>query len=165
VFGALLPLWNPGGVFDRVLPWRLLVATLTLEFGPRLGPLLRKRFRLAARAVLTIQFLLGVYGGYFGGAVGLMMIAVWSLLDRADLRRLNPARTLMVAAANTVAVLCFAAAGAIRWLEALVVALGAIGGGYGGTWLGKRLSGKIVRFARLVVATGITIAFFFRTLA
>ncbi len=162
LLGALLLLWTPGGVFDRVLPWLLLVATLTLAFEPRLGPILRARFRLGAGAVLGVQFLLGIYGGYFGGAVGLMMIAAWSLLDGADLRALNPARTLMVTGANTVAVLCFILAGVIRWPEALAVALGALGGGYGGAWLGKRLPAPIVRRATLLVATGITLAFFFR---
>jgi uncharacterized membrane protein YfcA len=165
LLGALLLLWTPGGVFDRVLPWLLLVATLTLAVGPRLGPVLRERFRLGAGAVLIVQFLLGIYGGYFGGAVGLMMIAVWSLLDGADLRTLNPARTLMVTAANTVAVLCFILAGAIRWPEALAVALGAVGGGFGGAWLGKRLPAAMVRRVTLVVAAGITIAFFVRGFA
>lgn len=165
LLGALLLLWTPGGVFDRVLPWLLLVATLTLAFGPRLGPVLRERLRLNAGAVLIVQFLLGIYGGYFGGAVGLMMIAVWSLLDSADVRTLNPARTLMVTAANTVAVLCFILAGAIRWPEALVVALGAIGGGFGGAWLGKRLPAPLVRRVTLLVAAGITIAFFVRAFA
>ena len=162
LLGALLLLSTPGSIFDRLLPWLLLIATLTLAFGPRLGPLLRERFRLGAGAVLSAQFLLGVYGGYFGGAVGLMMIAVWSLLDGADLRTLNPARTLMVTAANTVAVICFILAGAIRWPEALAVAFGAVGGGYGGAWLGKRLPAPIVRRTTLLVAAGITIAFFVR---
>ena len=94
LLGALLLLWTPGNLFDLVLPWLLLVATVTLAFGPRLGPLLRRRFRLGIAAILTVQFLLGVYGGYFGGAVGLMMIAAWSLLDNADVQTLSPARTL-----------------------------------------------------------------------
>ena len=47
--------------------------------------------------------MLGVYGGYFGGAVGIMMMAAWSLLDAIDLKAMNPARTLLVSAMNTVA--------------------------------------------------------------
>jgi uncharacterized membrane protein YfcA len=165
LLGALLLLWTPGSVFDRVLPWLLLVATVTLAIGPRLGPFLRERIRLGARAVISVQFLLGIYGGYFGGAVGLMMIAAWSLLDGADVHTLSPARTLMVSAANTVAVLCFVLAGVVRWPQALAVAAGAIGGGYGGAWLGKRLPAKIVRRVTLVAAAGITVAFFYRAFA
>ena len=57
---------------------------------------LRKHFKAGPAVVIPIQFLLGIYGGYFGGAVGLMMMAVWSLLANADLKALNPPRTLMV---------------------------------------------------------------------
>jgi uncharacterized protein len=160
--GALLLLWTPNAAFDRVLPWLLLVATLTLAAGPRLAPFVRSRFRGGLPLVLLIQFLLGVYGGYFGGAVGLMMMAAWSLLGSADLKTLNPPRTLLVSAANTVAVLCFALAGAVEWLAATLVAGGAILGGYAGAHLGKRLSSALVRAATLLVATAMTVAFFLR---
>ncbi len=163
--GGLLLLWTPGALFDRVLPWLLLTATLTLAFGPRLGPLLRARVRLGVVSILAVQFLLGIYGGYFGGAVGLMMMAAWSLLDGADVKTLNPARTLMVTAANTVAVLCFIIAGAVRWPESLALAAGAIAGGYGGARLGRRLPAKVVRIATLLVAAGMTLAFFVRAFA
>lgn len=163
--GALLLLWTPSTLFDRVLPWLLLAATLALAFGPRLGPWLRSRVHLGVGPVLAVQFLLGVYGGYFGGAVGLMMLAAWSLLDAADVKALNPARTLMVTAANTVAVLCFALAGVVHWPQTLVVALGAIVGGYGGARLGKRLPPGLVRAVTLALAAAMTAAFFLRAFA
>jgi uncharacterized membrane protein YfcA len=160
--GALLLLWTPSSLFDRVLPWLLLVATLMLSFGPQLGPALRKRFQAGPRVVVTIQLLLGVYGGYFGGAVGLMMMAVWSLLAKADLKSLNPPRTLLVMAANTIALLCFVVAGAVRWPETLALALGSVFGGYGGAVLGKRLPSRAVRIVTIVLAAGITAVFFVR---
>jgi uncharacterized membrane protein YfcA len=160
--GALLLLWTPGAVFDQVLPWLLLTATVVLASGPRLGPFLRARFRAGIGVVLAVQFLLGIYGGYFGGAVGLMMMAVWSLLDGADVKALNPPRTLMVTAANTVAVLCFIIAGAVYWRETLVLGLGAVAGGYGGARLGRVLPATAVRGATLLVAAGMTLAFFLR---
>jgi len=160
--GALLLLWTPSSLFDRVLPWLLLIATLALVFAPRIGPALRERFRIGLPGVLAIQLLLGVYGGYFGGAVGLMMMAAWSLLDSADIKALNPARTLLVTAANTIAVLCFVIAGAVRWPEALAVAAGAVFGGYGGAHLGRVLPVRVTRAATILLATGMTIAFFVR---
>jgi uncharacterized membrane protein YfcA len=155
-------LWTPSALFDRVLPWLLLAATLTLTFGPKLGPTLRARFQAGPGLVVTIQFLLGVYGGYFGGAVGLMMMAVWSLLAQADLKSLNPPRTLMVTSANTVAVLCFVVAGAVRWPETVALAVGAATGGYGGALLGKRLPAPVVRMTTIVLAAAITAVFFVR---
>lgn len=160
--GALLLLWTPSSVFDRVLPWLLLAATIMLTLGPRLGAALRARFVAGPAVVWAIQFLLGVYGGYFGGAVGLMMLAAWSLLTTADIKLLNPTRMLLVTAANTIAVLCFIVLGAVWWLQTLVLGAGAIAGGYGGAHLGKRLPATAVRVVTLVVATGITSAFFYR---
>jgi uncharacterized membrane protein YfcA len=160
--GALLLLWTPATLFDRVLPWLLLVATLTLTFGPRLGALLRARFQAGPATVVAIQFLLGIYGGYFGGAVGLMMMAAWSLLAEADIKSLNPPRVLMVTTANTVAVICFVLAGAVQWSETLILGLGALFGSYGGALLGKRLPAGTVRITTLILAAVITAVFFVR---
>lgn len=160
--GALLLLWTPTSIFDRVLPWLLLVATLMLAFGPRLGAILRARLPAGSGAVLAVQALLGLYGGYFGGAVGLMMIAAWSLLTDADVKTLNPPRTLMVTAANTAAVLCFAAAGAVHWPATLLTGAGALAGGYLGAHLGRRLPPGLVRAVTLIIAMGMTAMFFMR---
>ncbi len=160
--GAVLLLATPNAAFDRVLPWLLLVATLALAAGPRLGAAVRTRFRSGLPTVLAIQFLLGVYGGYFGGAVGLMMMAAWGLLDAADLKALNPPRTLLVTAANTVAAVMFASAGLVRWPEMVAVAAGAVCGGYGGAHAGRRLPSLLVRRATLLLAVGMTAAFFLR---
>lgn len=160
--GAALLLSTPTPIFDDVLPWLLLVATLALAVSPKLGPLLRARFRAGIAVVLTIQFLLGVYGGYFGGAVGLMMMAAWGLLDGADVKALNPPRTLFVSAANTVAVLCFGLAGIVHWPRVLPVSGGALLGGYAGARIGKRLPPRIVRDATVLLAAAMTLHFFLR---
>jgi len=162
LLGALLLLWTPTSVFDRVLPWLLLVASLMLAFGPRIGPALRARFRAGLVTVLLIQFVLGIYGGYFGGAVGLMMMAAWALLDGADVKALNAPRTLLVSAANGVAVLCFIVAGVVRWPEALTMGVGALLGGYFGAHAGRRLPPAVVRLATVLVAVATTLVFFVR---
>lgn len=162
LLGALLLLWTPTSVFDRVLPWLLLAASLMLAFGPRLGPALRARFRAGLVTVLLIQFVLGIYGGYFGGAVGLMMMAAWALLDGADVKALNAPRTLLVSAANGVAVLCFIVAGVVRWPEALTMGIGALLGGYVGAHAGRRLPPAVVRLVTVLVAGVTTLVFFVR---
>jgi len=88
--GALLLLLTPQSAFDVVIPWLLLVATLTFAFGHRLGPALRRRLRIGPVTLILVQFVLAVYGGYFGGAVGIMMMAAWALLSGSDLHRMNP---------------------------------------------------------------------------
>ena len=160
--GALLLLWTPSSVFDRILPWLLLAATIMLIFGPRLGAALHARFAAGPAVVWVIQFLLGIYGGYFGGAVGLMMLAAWSLITTADIKMLNPTRMVLVTAANTIAVLTFVVLGAVSWPHTLALGAGAIAGGYGGAHVGKRLPAAMVRIITLAVAVAITAAFFYR---
>lgn len=160
--GSLLLLWTPSSTFDVILPWLLLTATLALAFGPKVTPWLQKHARVGAAPILAIQFALGVYGGYFGGAVGLMMMAAWSLLAGVDLKQLNPPRTLMVSAANSIAVLCFVVAGAVRWRETLLLAVGALIGGYLGAHVGRRLDPRVVRGATIALSVAMTVAFFVR---
>lgn len=161
--GAVLLLSTSSSTFSFVLPWLLLCASLTLAFGRRLGEALRRRWRIGASAVLAIQFALGVYGGYFGGAVGIMMMAVWGLLDTRDLKSLNAPRTLLVSAANSVAVITFAVAHAVRWPETIAMLVAAIAGGYSGAQVGRRASPALIRTGTLLVSAGITVAFFVKT--
>jgi len=163
--GALLLLRTSSAAFTFVLPWLLLVASLALAFGRRIGEALRARWHIHAHAVLAVQFGLGIYGGYFGGAVGIMMIAVWGLLDNSDIKRLNAPRTLLVSAANMVAVLAFIVAGAVRWPETLAMLAGAVIGGYGGAHIGKRAPANAIRALTLCATACITLAFFLKTYA
>jgi uncharacterized membrane protein YfcA len=162
VIGALLLLRTPITAFDFILPWLLAIATVTLAFGPHLGELLRRRWRIGAPWVVGVQFALGVYGGYFGGGVGLMMMAVWSLLSERTLKSFNAPRTLMVCAANTVAVFIFIAAHAVRWREALIMLLGAVVGGFCGANIGRRAPAGVIRVGTLILSVGITLGFFVR---
>jgi uncharacterized protein len=160
--GAILLLSTPVETFDRVLPWLLLLAALALGFGPRLGVWLRRRWRITPAAVLTVQFALAIYGGYFGGAVGIMMMAVWGLLENRDLKSLNAPRTLLVAAANMMAVLTFVVAQAVQWRETAVMLTAAALGGYGGAQIGRRAPAAAVRAGTLLLTIAITLAFFAR---
>jgi uncharacterized protein len=162
VIGALLLLRTPITAFDKILPWLLAIATVTLAFGRHLGEMLRRRRRIGAPVVLVVQFGLGIYGGYFGGGVGIMMMAVWSLLSDRTLKSFNAPRTLMVCAANTVAVFIFIAASAVRWPEALAMLAGAIVGGFCGANIGRRAPAGVIRVGTLTLSVAITLGFFVR---
>jgi uncharacterized protein len=160
--GSLLLLLTPRSAFDAVLPWLLLWATVMFAVGRRAGEALRRRVHISAAPVLVLQFLLALYGGYFGGAVGIMMMAVWSLVSPADLRDLNPPKALLVAATNAIAVLCFLVAGRVAWAQTLPLLVAAIVGGYGGARLARRLSPRVLRLGVLLVSTFMTGVFFVR---
>jgi uncharacterized protein len=163
--GAVLLLHTSSTVFSFALPWLLLLASVALAFGRRLGDALSGRLRIPRSVVLAVQFALGLYGGYFGGAVGIMMIAMWGLFDGRDFKSLNAPRTLLVSAANATAVFTFIVAHAVHWPETLVMLLAAIIGGYGGALIGRRAPPKVLRAGTLALTFCVTLAFFLRTYA
>jgi uncharacterized membrane protein YfcA len=161
--GAVLLLVTPGAAFDVVVPWLLLLATLTFAAGPRPGLWLRERVRISRSKLLVVQLILAIYGGYFGGAIGLMMMAVWTLIDTSDLKVLAGSRTLLVSTANGAAVICFLAAGVVRIPEMLAMMLSAIAGGYFGARLALYLPARILRLFIVALSAIVTAGFFLRT--
>jgi len=160
--GAILLLVTPGAAFDLVIPWLLLLATLTFAGGRQLGDALRRHVTIGRTPFLIVQFILSIYGGYFGGAIGLMMMAVWTLLNGAELNVLAPTRTLLVSAANGAAVLCFIAVGAVRWPEMLAMMVSAICGGYFGARYARLLPARVLRVFVVLLSATVTAGFFYR---
>jgi uncharacterized membrane protein YfcA len=163
--GAILLLATPAHLFDVVIPWLLLLATLTFAFGARAGLALRRVINVGPRALPFVQFVISIYGGYFGGAVGLMMMAAWSLLYATDdFKSMAPVRVLLTSAANGAAVIWFIGAGAVRWPEALSMLVASVIGGYLGARLTRILPAEVVRRCVVVMTAVITMAFFWRTM-
>lgn len=161
--GAALLLATPTATFDQVVPWLLLLATTLLALGDRPRRAMeRLRWQVGAAATLAIQTVLAIYGGYFGGAVGLMMLAAWSLLTRSTLKEQMPARTVMVSTANAAAAIGFAAASVVAWGPAIAVLSGGILGGYGGARLARRLPAPLIRAVVLGICSLTTATFFVR---
>jgi uncharacterized protein len=162
IVGALLLLFTPQKTFDSVIPWLLLVATLLIAFGPRISPILKRLFHIGPVTVVVIQFFIAIYGGYFGGAIGILMLATWTVFGLTDIHVMNANRTLMGAAANSVAAVLFIFAHKIWWPQTLVMLVACIVGGYIGALAAKRVRPSYVRGFVIVVSAGITIAFFLR---
>jgi len=160
--GALLLLFTSPRFFDALLPWLMLVGTLTFALGRPLGAALRRRVRVGPGTVLAAQIVLSVYAGYFGGGVGIMMLAVWGLLDELDIKAMNALRTLLVSVANLVAVAVFVVGGTIRWPETLVLLVAAIVGGYFGARLASRMPAAALRGFVILFSTAMTAVFFWR---
>lgn len=160
--GALLLAATPTRVFDVVVPWLLLVAFIAIALGKRAADALRTRFTIGPRTLMAAQALLGLYGGYFGGGVGLMTTATYGLLAGIAPHRLMAPRTLMLAIANTAAAMVFIATGLVRWSAALPMIAGAIVGGFVGARLGDTLPPVAVRIWTLGVTAMTTLVFFWR---
>lgn len=163
--GAVLLLATPARLFDAVIPFLLLLATLTFAFGARVGLALRRAVTIKPSALPVLQFVIATYGGYFGGAVGLMMMAMWSLLTaNADLKATAPMRVLLVSSANGAAVVWFIATGAVRWPETLAMLSASVIGGYLGARLTQILHPRVVRGFIVALTATVTGAFFARLL-
>jgi uncharacterized membrane protein YfcA len=163
LLGALLLMFTSTRTFDVILPWLLLVGTLAFAFGRQAGEWLRARIRIGSGLMLSCQFLLGIYGGYFGGAVGLMMLAVWSLLGNFQIHAMNAARSLIVGATNLVAAICFIVGGLIYWPQTVTMLVAAVAGGYLGARAARRLSPTTARVVISCINFVITALFFWRT--
>ncbi|MHC5541499.1 sulfite exporter TauE/SafE family protein, partial [Singulisphaera rosea] len=160
--GAILLLVTPQTSFDGIAPWLLLVGTLTFAFGKQAGAWLRRWIQIGPKTLVCGQFLLGIYGGYFGGAVGIMTMAALSLLGHTDITAMNAAKTLIVGTMNSVAVVCFIIAGKVWWLPTLTMLLGAVLGGYSGARVARRLDPRLIRIAITLFNVVITTVFFLR---
>ena len=157
--GAMLLMHTAPRVFDAILPWLLLVGSFVFAVGPRIGGTVI-RTRPHKTLLLFAQFLLGAYGGYFGGAVGILMMAVWSLFGAHDVKLMNPAKVLLVAAANTMAVICFVVGGTIAWHPTVTMLIAASLGGYLGARVTLILNSSQLRVAISVVNFVVTTVFF-----
>jgi len=161
IVGALLLLFTPQKTFDSVIPWLMLAATLLFTFGANITPILKRAVHIGPVAVV-IQFFIAIYGGYFGGAIGIVMLATWTVFGLTDIHVMNTNRTLMGAAANSVAALLFIVARKIWWPQTLVMFVAAILGGYIGARTARKVDPRYIRALVTVVSAGITIAFFLR---
>jgi uncharacterized protein len=165
VAGALLLVGTPGEVFLQVLPWLLLVATLLFTFGHRLRARLGAHAgsRLGRLLAVALQGVIAVYGGYFGGGMGLMMLAGLALLGLTDIHRMNGLKVVLGGLINGLAVVTFVLAGVVAYRMALVMVLGAVAGGYLGASRARRLEPRHVRRFVILVGWTMTALFFLRT--
>jgi uncharacterized membrane protein YfcA len=162
IAGALLLLFTTQKTFDAVLPWILLMATTALAVGPKVSRILNDRFRLSSGTLVFFQFVVAIYGGYFGGAVGIIMLAVWSMAGVRDVHAMNAGRTLLGGVMNAAAVVCFVIAGKVWWLQSIVLLVAAVAGGYAGARCVRRVNPAIIRIVVIAIAAVATIAFFLR---
>lgn len=163
--GSILLVLTPTETFDVIVPWLLLFALAVMLFGKRAADWLHARVTIDRRSLLATQSLLGVYGGYFGGGVGLITTALYGLLANIQPRELFAIRTTLLAVANLAAALVFVGFAMVWWWACVPMLAGSILGGWLGARFGKRLSPGAVRAWTLLVTGATTLVFFLRAYA
>ncbi len=169
VLGAVLLLRTPSETFGRLVPFLILFATLLLALQEPISRRLsvgraegeRPSRKWLAGAAL-FQFLVGVYGGYFGAGIGILMLAALGLLGFTDIHRMNALKNLLAILINGVAAAYFIFSGAVIWADVLLMTFAAIAGGYSGARLAYRLGRPFVRRAVIVIGLVMGISLFFQ---
>jgi uncharacterized membrane protein YfcA len=175
VGGAILLLATPQETFVRLIPFLLLAATLLFAFSPLVNRQL-KQFAINRKkagtdsnlswAVLSrvavLQLIIAIYGGYFGGGIGILMLASLGLLGMENIHEMNAIKNVLASCINGVAVVTFIIAGAVVWPNALTMVVGAIIGGFGGAYYARKLDPKFIRGFVILVGCVITLYFLFK---
>jgi len=147
IAGGALLLALPSSVFDAVVPALILLAVALMAFRPK--PTQAARNHTAAATVAA--FLTGIYGGYFGAAQGVILLALLGIFIADDLQRLNGVKNVLTGVANGVAAVVFVFAADVAWEAAALLAVGSIAGGQLGAHIGRRLPATFLRAVIVVV--------------
>jgi uncharacterized membrane protein YfcA len=167
--GAVLLLMTPSVSFGRFVPWLMLLATLSFAWGSfRKTPTLvnmnsveRKPDRLGRLGAAFIQFTISVYGGYFGGGIGLMMLATLTYAGM-NMKQAITTKNILAAVMNTSAVGVFLLSTNVHWLRTSLVAIAAIAGGIVGIQLMDKVNERYLRIGVTAIGLALTAALFWR---
>jgi uncharacterized membrane protein YfcA len=150
----------PHSVFKAVVPVLIALAALLMAAQPRMRAGLESRGRSTVHGgtgLLVGVYLTGVYGGYFGAAQGVILIALLAIFIDDDLQRLNATKNVLALVVNGVAGLFFIASTHIAWSVAALIAAGSIVGGQVGGRYGRRLPAPLLRWVIVTVGLGVAV--------
>jgi hypothetical protein len=162
--GALLLIETPAQTFLRLIPWLMLAATLLFAFGRHLtgrisNGISHDASNNAIAGASFFELLAATYGGYFGGGIGIMNLAMLAAMGMTDIHAMNALKILIVMVINGVATVTFIATGSVVWPQALVLTLGAVIGGYFSAHFAQKLPQRWIR--GLVIVIGLTMSAYF----
>ncbi len=162
--GAIILLKTPAQLFESLIPWLMLLATLLFAFGDKLkqAPQEGEAIEYSSPKSIALQSTIALYGGYFGAGIGILMLALLTLLGLRDIHAMNALKVILGSAVNSMAVVIFLFSGMIDWYAASIMVVAAIIGGYVGAHYAQKLPKRIVRSFVIVVAVLMTIWFFMR---
>jgi uncharacterized membrane protein YfcA len=166
--GAFALVVTPPELFDSIVPFLVLFATLVFAFRDQVNRILKtgegeERVRLRGRVWgFIFQLLVAAYGGYFGAGIGILMLGSLSIMGLTDIHRMNGLKTILATFINVIAFGFFAVKGLIVWNLAILMAVGAIAGGYVGARAAKRVDPRYIRAFVIVIGLFVSAWLFFK---
>lgn len=157
--GTILLLNSSDSLLQKLLPFLMLSATLLLAFKNKLKSKNATNHPLKA---MSFQFFIAMYGGYFGGGMGILMLATFSLLGFKNLTTMNALKTLLACFINGMAVIIFTLTHQIFWLQAVVMCFAAIAGGYWGVIFAKRIPTHYLNNVIITIGLVFSVIFFIK---
>ena len=154
--GALLLLASGDTLFFQLVPWLLAIATALFTFSRQIVKRVARLAELThgnTPALVGMEFVCAIYGGYFGAAIGILLLASMALAGEHDMQSANAQRNYLVVFINGIATVIFVIMGVVDWTVALIVMVGSIVGGYVGGKFSRRIPGEILR--HMVTAAGV----------
>lgn len=159
--GALLLLNTPSSVFARLVPWLVLFATTVFAWGSFFRRGGAGSAHLGAVGAGIAQFFIAIYGGYFGGGIGFLMLAALTLAGLPT-RNAGATKNVLAGVMNASAVALFVFSPEVHWLEAGTLSVGAIAGGLAGAWALHRVNERLLRIAIVAIGLALTVGLFLR---
>lgn len=167
VIGSLLLLRTPQAIFAKLVPYLLLAATALFALNPWFKKLQKKRVArpsLGRMFVLRIfQLAIAIYGGFFGGGVGILLLALFGLMGMQDIHEMNALKTVLSTCINGIAMVTFIVSGAVLWPYTILMSAGTLLGGYWGVYYVRKVDPKLVRWFVIAVGLWMTLYFFVKT--
>ncbi len=161
IAGALLLLHTPPSIFEKLVPWLVLFATSVFAWGSFRRKPLHAASGMPVWLLAVIQTCIAIYGGYFGGGIGFLMLAALTIAGQ-QVRAATATKNVLAMAMNAAATLIFATSKLISWPAALALCVGGVAGGMCGGYLIHRLPEKLMRGFVVMVGALLTIWMFSR---
>jgi hypothetical protein len=159
--GAILLLVTPPTLFARLVPWLVLFATAVFAWGSFVRPSITEAKAVSLPLLVGTQFAIAIYGGYFGGGIGFLMMAALALAGMAA-RNAAATKNALAAAMNASAVMLFATSEQVHWMETAVLGGCAVIGNLLGVWLLRRINENVLRIGIVLLGCALTIGLFMR---
>ncbi len=161
VLGAVLLLVTPSSIFQHLVPWLVLFATSVFAWGSFMPRKAERPPVLNAVGAGVAQFGIAVYGGYFGGGIGFLMLAALTAAGLA-IRNASATKNVLAGVMNASAVLIFVFSPQVHWLQAAIACAGAAIGGVLGGMMVSRVNQKVLRVAAVLIGIALTVGLFVR---